>query len=116
MVFVLGGCGLASFLVIPTLFATQSRLQGCPDTVQILGDTVELTFEIFLEDGTTTDEAEELTWSMMRGVAEIDDSNNNPAVVTLTEVGIITIRADYISETENVNPATCSVVVQNSAE
>lgn len=105
-------CGFSTLAIIPTLFARQSRLQGCPDNFQLLNSTVELTFVTVGEDGSTEAVGDEIMWTIRDGAAELDESANNPVLVTLTMVGVVTIRGDYNLPDENVNPAICTIFVQ----
>ena len=105
------GCSVLGVVqLIPTLFAIQSRLDGCPGEMVAVGQSVELTFVVIMDDGTES-QPDQLEWSLTRGIADIDDSNGNPAVVTLSGPGIITVRAQYLTGM-NVNPATCSMLVE----
>ncbi len=112
------GCSIFTVLqFIPTLFAIQSRLEGCPSgAVLRTGQFVQLTYVLVREDQTTEAVTTGLDWSVRDGSADIDDAAVNPVFVELTTPGIVTIRADYTSPSEVANPAICTMVVQAPAE
>ena len=105
-------CGLSTLAIIPTLFAKQSRLEGCPNSFQLPNAVLELTFVTVTDDGSTEAADGEIIWSIRDGTADVDESGNNPVVVTLTTIGVVTIRGDYNPSDENVNPAICTIFVQ----
>ncbi|MCG3137317.1 MAG: hypothetical protein HJJLKODD_01161 [Phycisphaerae bacterium] len=106
----LAGCGISALAVIPTLFNTQSQLAGCPTDWTDIGNTVEITYEILVDGQWQAPEPlEEITWSITSGDALLSATDANPITVELTQSGILTIRADYISTSLTANPATCDI-------